>query len=166
MIKIRSYAPEDLGAVTAIYRTHVLKGTASFEEVPPDEAEIERRFEALRSENYPILIAEDEADLLCGYAYAGPYKTRSAYRFTVEDSIYVAETHLRRGIGHHLLDALIDACREGGFRQMMAVIGDSNNASSIGLHAAHGFTHLGTAREIGFKFNRWLDVVYMQKTLK
>lgn len=165
MISIRTYRTDDLASVTAIYRDHVLNGTGSFEEVPPDEAEINRRFEGLSTEAYPILVAVDEANIICGYAYAGPYKTRSAYRFTVEDSIYVASTHLRRGIGHLLLASLIDICTKDGYRQMMAVIGDSQNASSIGLHAAHGFTHLGTARDIGFKFNRWLDVVYMQKKL-
>ena len=160
-----SYQPAHLEAVTSIYANHVLHGRASFEEVPPTTDEMAQRFATLAAQNYPILVALDEAGCVLGYAYAGPHKLRSAYRFTVEDSIYVAPDALGKGIGKALLTALITSCEKGGYKQMLAVIGDSENAASIGLHAACGFTHFGTATKVGFKFGQWLDVVYMQRVL-
>ena len=164
--KIIPYQPRHLAQVTAIYAYHVLHGTASFEEEPPTEADIAERFSALLQDDYPILVAITGDDKVIGYAYGGPHKLRSAYRFTVEDSIYVAAGMQRRGIGRALLSALVEECKKGPFHQMLAVIGDSNNASSIGVHAACGFTHFGTAKNIGFEFGQWLDVVYMQRSLK
>lgn len=160
-----SYQPSHLLAVTAIYAHHVLHGRASFEEVPPIADEMAQRFATLAAQDYPILVALGDEGNVLGYAYAGPHKLRSAYRFTVEDSIYVAPEALGKGIGRALLMALISSCEESGYKQMLAVIGDSENAASIGLHAACGFTHFGTATKVGFKFGQWLDVVYMQRAL-
>jgi len=162
---LRAYDREDLAAITAIYAHHVRHGTASFEEVPPTEAEMARRFGLLAEDGMPILVDCDDQGCVLGYAYAGLYNRRSAYRHTVENSIYVDRDHQRRGAGRRLLEGLIRRCKHDGYRQMMAVIGDSGNTASIGLHAALGFRHLGTAYEIGFKFGRWLDVVYMQRDL-
>ena len=163
---ITFYHHAHLGAVTSIYAHHVLHGRASFEEVPPSEEEMAERFATLAAQDYPILIALNEQGDLLGYAYAGPHKLRSAYRFTVEDSIYVAPDALGKGFGKALLTALISQCEEAGFQQMLAVIGDSENAASIGLHASCGFVHFGTATKVGFKFGQWLDVVYMQRELR
>lgn len=163
--RITSYTPAHLSAVTAIYAHHVHHGTASFEEVGPSVAELAQRFARLGDDGYPILVALADDDSVLGYAYAGPHKLRSAYRFTVEDSIYVAPNHERRGIGSALLEALITACQTKEYRQMIAVIGDSDNAPSIKLHEACGFQHIGTAQKVGFKFGRWLDVVFMQRCL-
>ncbi len=153
-----------MGQVAAIYRHHVLHGLASFEEVPPDEAEIRARFEAVRKAGLPYLVYEEEGQIL-GYAYAGPYRTRSAYRFTVENSVYVREGYGGRGIGRALLTALIERCAAGPWKQMVAVIGDSENHASIGLHRALGFRMVGTLEKVGFKFDRWVDSVLMQRAL-
>ena len=150
--------------VAAIYRHHVLHGLASFEEVPPDEAEIRARFEAVRKAGLPYIVYEEEGQIL-GYAYAGPYRTRSAYRFTVENSVYVREGYGGRGIGRALLTALIERCAAGPWKQMVAVIGDSENHASIGLHRALGFRMVGTLEKVGYKFNRWVDTVLMQRVL-
>jgi len=150
--------------VAAIYRHHVLHGLASFEEVPPDEAEIRARFEAVRKAGLPYIVYEEEGQIL-GYAYAGPYRTRSAYRFTVENSVYVREGYGGRGIGRALLTALIERCAAGPWKQMVAVIGDSENHASIGLHRALGFRMVGTLEKVGFKFDRWVDSVLMQRAL-
>lgn len=153
-----------MGQVAAIYRHHVLHGLASFEEVPPDEAEIRARFEAVRKAGLPYIVYEEEGQIL-GYAYAGPYRTRSAYRFTVENSVYVREGYGGRGIGRALLTALIERCAAGPWKQMVAVIGDSENHASIGLHRALGFRMVGTLEKVGYKFNRWVDTVLMQRAL-
>ncbi len=153
-----------MGQVAAIYRHHVLHGLASFEEVPPDEAEIRARFEAVRKAGLPYIVYEEEGQIL-GYAYAGPYRTRSAYRFTVENSVYVREGYGGRGIGRALLTALIERCAAGPWKQMVAVIGDSENHASIGLHRALGFRMVGTLEKVGFKFDRWVDSVLMQRAL-
>lgn len=153
-----------MGQVAAIYRHHVLHGLASFEEVPPDEAEIRARFEAVRKAGLPYLVYEEEGQIL-GYAYAGPYRTRSAYRFTVENSVYVRDGYGGRGIGRALLTALIERCAAGPWKQMVAVIGDSENHASIGLHRALGFRMVGTLEKVGFKFDRWVDSVLMQRAL-
>ena len=167
-VTIRPYdgtTPADIAAVTAIYAYHVLNGRASFEHVPPTQAEMQDRFDAMEQAGYPILIALSAGQIV-GYAYAGPHKARKGYDGTVEDSVYVAKEALRRGIGRLLLKELIDVARASGYQQMMAVIGDSANAASIGLHAALGFEMIGTAKGIGYKFGTYLDVTYMQKALQ
>lgn len=164
-IHIRPLDAGDLPAITAIYGAHVQGGTASFEEVPPDEAEMRARWQANLGRGYPAWLVATRDDRVLGYAYAGPHKARSAYRFTVEDSIYLDPDCLGQGIGSSLLKALIEACRAGGYRQIMAVIGDSDNAGSIALHTRFGFRHVGTARSVGYKHGRWLDVVFMQLSL-
>jgi len=162
---IRPFTAEDAGVAASIYSHHVLTGTATFEEVPPNADEMRRRLSELTGAGFPVLVACTPAGEVVGYAYAGPYKTRSAYRFTVEDSIYIHRDHLRKGIGQALLPALIAECRAREYKQVLAVIGDSDNAGSIGLHRSCGFAAVGTARNLGFKFGRWLDVVYMQLSL-
>ena len=164
-LTIRSFTEADASAIAAIYSHHVLTGTATFEEVPPDTDEMSSRLAVLVGNGFPVLVACTPSDEVVGYAYAGPYKTRSAYRFTVEDSIYVHRDHLRTGVGRMLLSALIDDCKARRYKQVLAVIGDSDNQGSIGLHRSLGFASVGTARDLGFKFGRWLDVVYMQLSL-
>jgi phosphinothricin acetyltransferase len=161
---IRPAKPGDLPAITAIYAAAVRCGAASFELDPPDEAEMRRRYEMLRAGHHPYLVAELEGAIV-GYAYAGPYRARPAYRFVVESSVYIAPGSERRGFGRALLERLIIAAQENGFRQMIAVIGDSANAASIELHRAVGFRMVGTFENVGFKFGRWLDTVLMQLPL-
>jgi len=161
---IRPAQPRDLAVITAIYDAAVRHGTASFELDPPDQAEMVRRYESLRAGGYPYLVAELEGDIV-GYAYAGPYRARPAYRWSVEDSIYVAPQAQRRGIGRALLARLVAEAEAGGFRQMLAVIGDSANTGSVELHRAAGFRLVGTFENVGFKFGRWLDTVLMQREL-
>jgi L-amino acid N-acyltransferase YncA len=161
---IRLAQPSDLAVITAIYDDAVRHGTASFELDPPDQAEMARRYEALRAGGYPYLVAELEGDIV-GYAYAGPYRARPAYRWSVEDSIYVAPQAQRRGFGGALLARLVAEAEAGGFRQMLAVIGDSANTGSVDLHRAAGFRLVGTFENVGFKFGRWLDTVLMQREL-
>jgi phosphinothricin acetyltransferase len=163
-IAIRAALPADIAAITRIYAHAVRFGTASFEIEPPDEAEMARRQRALLDGGFPYLVAEDAASVI-GYAYAGPYRTRPAYRFSVENSIYVAPDTHRRGIGRALLDRLIIEAQARGFRQMIAVIGDSDQAPSIALHRAAGFRLVGTIAAVGFKHGRWLDSVLMQREL-
>ena len=163
-IPIRPAGRRDIAAITRIYEHAVRHGTASFEIEPPDEKEIARRYEALRAGSYPYLVAE-LGGAIAGYAYAGPYRARPAYHWSVEDSIYIAPQSQRRGIGRALLEQLIVEAEAGGFRQMIAVIGDSTNAGSIELHRAAGFRMVGTFDNVGFKFGRWLDSVLMQRTL-
>ena len=161
---IRSAEPRDLSVITRIYAHAVQHGTASFELDPPDEAEMTRRYHALRDGRFPFIVADVDG-AVAGYAYAGPYRARPAYRFTVENSIYVAPKMHRRGIGRVLLKALIDASEKRGFRLMIAVIGDSNQAGSIGVHKALGFHDAGVFKNVGYKFGRWLDTVHMQLPL-
>lgn len=161
---LRPAAHADLAQITAIYAHHVLHGLASFEIEPPDEAEVRRRFDAIVAGGFPYFVAEADGRVL-GYAYAGPYRTRPAYRYSVEDSIYVAPDAVGRGLGKRLLLALIEACAQHGYRQMLAVIGDSANAASIELHRACGFAQVGLLPSIGFKFGRWVDSVLMQRAL-
>jgi len=163
-LTIRAAVAADLSAITAIYEEAVLHGTATFEIEPPDFAEMTRRFEALTGAGFPYFVAVD-GDQVLGYAYAGSYRPRIAYRFTVENSIYLAPAAQRRGIGSRLLAALIESCAAKGFRQMVAVIGDSANAGSIAVHRNAGFEMVGTNPNVGFKFGRWLDTVSMQKAL-
>jgi L-amino acid N-acyltransferase YncA len=163
-ILIRPAGPSDLAAITRIYADAVRHGTASFEIDPPDQDEMARRFAEVAAGGFPYLVAE-RAGSIAGYAYAGPYRARPAYRWTVEDSIYVAADSQRRGIGRALLDRLIQEAERGGFRQMIAVIGDSDQPASIALHAAARFRIIGTLEAVGFKFDRWLDSVLMQRAL-
>ncbi len=144
--------------------TPLRHGTASFELDPPDEAEMARRQRALAEGGFPYLVAELDGGI-AGYAYAGPYRARPAYRFSVEDSVYVAAEAHRRGVGRALLDRLIVEAEARGFRQMIAVIGDSAQAPSIELHRAAGFRLIGAIEAVGFKFGRWLDSVLMQRAL-
>jgi phosphinothricin acetyltransferase len=161
---IRAATAADIPAITAIYDHAVRHGTASFELEPPDAAEMARRQQALVDGGFPYLVAEADG-AVAGYAYAGAYRPRPAYRFSVEDSVYVAPALHRRGVGRALLDRLIAEAEQRGFRQMVAVIGDSAQAPSIELHRAAGFRLIGAVENVGFKFGRWLDTVLMQRAL-
>jgi L-amino acid N-acyltransferase YncA len=161
---LRPARPGDLAAITAIYDHAVRYGTASFELDPPDDAEMARRYESLRAGGYPYLVAELDG-AVAGYAYAGPYRARPAYHWSVEDSIYIAPNAQGRGIGRALIERLVAEAEAGGFRQMIAVIGDSANTASIELHRRAGFRLVGTFENVGFKFGRWLDSVLMQRPL-
>jgi phosphinothricin acetyltransferase len=163
-ISLRDAAEEDLAAVTAIYAHHVRTGTATFEIDAPDTAEIARRWREVAARGLPYLVAVVDGEVV-GYAYAAPYRPRPAYRYTVEDSVYVHDAARGRGVGRALLAALIEAADRVGARQMVAVIGDAANEPSIRLHAALGFEHVGVLSNVGNKFNRWLDVVLMQRAL-
>jgi L-amino acid N-acyltransferase YncA len=164
-VMIRACLPGDISAITAIYEHAVIHGTASFEVDAPDAAEMTRRWEHLLEGGYPYLVAESQHELL-GYAYAGPYRSRPAYAHTVEDSVYIRQDCQHRGIGLALLRRLVEEARLGGYRQMIAVIGDSGNQASIRLHERAGFVHAGTLRAVGWKHGRWLDVVHMQRVLE
>jgi L-amino acid N-acyltransferase YncA len=163
-VDIRPAGPGDVAAITRIYGEAVANGTASFEIEPPPEAEMARRLEALMAKNFPYVVAA-RAGVVAGYAYAGPYQTRPAYRWSVEDSVYVAPEFQRQGLGRLLLAHLVADAEARGFRQMIAVIGDSANAGSIELHAAAGFRRIGAVQSVGFKHGRWLDCVLMQRPL-
>lgn len=163
-VMVRDAIPADMEQVQAIYASYVTRTAASFEEVPPTVEEMELRRAATVERGLPFLVAEELGEVL-GYTYAGPFRSRSAYRYTVEDSIYVAPFVTRRGIGSTLLQALIDRCIALGYRQMIAVIGDSANQGSIGLHRALGFRQEGVLRGVGLKFGRWVDVVIMHRVL-
>jgi len=161
---LRPAASGDIAAITRIYADAVAHGTASFEIEPPDAAEMARRHQALLAGGYPYLVAE-VSGAIAGYAYAGAYRARPAYRWCVEDSVYVAPDYHRRGIGRLLLARLVEECEQRGFRQMIAVIGDSTQTPSIALHAAAGFDMIGTLRSVGFKHGHWLDTPLMQRAL-
>jgi L-amino acid N-acyltransferase YncA len=163
-VSIRNVTPADIPAITRIYAEAVKHGTASFELKPPDEAEMSRRMQTLLEGGFPYIIAEIDGALI-GYAYAGPYRPRPAYRFSVEDSIYIDPAAQRKGVGRVLLERLIEDCERRGFRQMIAVIGDSAQAPSIELHRALGFSMIGNIANVGYKFDRWLDSVLMQRPL-
>lgn len=164
MASVRDATPDDLPAVQSIYAHHVMHGLASFEEVPPALEEMRRRFDDVVSRGLPYIVACEGREIL-GYGYCTLYRARSAYRFTLEDSVYVREGLGRKGIGRALLAELVRRCEALGYRQMVAVIGDSANAGSIQLHAALGFIRSGTLRSTGFKFGRWVDSVLMQRPL-
>jgi len=161
---IRDSRPADLLRIQTIYTHHVLTGTASFEEVPPSLEELSRRRDDVLVRGMPYVVAEMDGRVI-GYAYAGPYRLRTAYRYSVEDSIYLDPDCAGRGAGRSLLAAVIDRCTAAGCRQMIAVIGDSDNAASIGLHRSLGFESAGLLKAVGFKFGRWVDSVLMQRTL-
>src|SRR6476659_2953471 len=164
-LEIRHAAAADLPLITEIYEHAVRYGTATFELTPPDLAEMTRRFDVLMDGGFPYLVAELEGRVV-GYAYAGAYRPRPAYRFTVENSVSLQPSINRRGIGLQLMDRLITECEARGYRQMLAVIGDSANAGSIGVHTRCGFQMIGTHPNVGFKFGRWLDTVMMQRSLR
>jgi L-amino acid N-acyltransferase YncA len=161
---IRPSRDDDVAAITAIYGYHVLHGVASFEEIPPEPIELMRRRQEILAQGLPYLVAEGTGRIL-GYCYASLYRRRSAYRFTVEDSIYVDAAKLGRGIGRALLSTVIERCTELGYRQMVAVIGGSDQWPSIRLHEALGFTRSGVLTAVGFKFGSWVDTVLMQRPL-
>jgi phosphinothricin acetyltransferase len=163
-MEIRAAIEADLPDIQAIYAHHVLHGTGTFEEVPPSLEEVTQRFAAGSGRGWTWLVATDATGVL-GYAYYAQIRDRSAYRFTAEDSIYVREDVRGQGVGKALVSRLLDAAQAAGFRQMIAVIGDSENVGSVGMHASLGFHHVGTMRAVGLKFGRWLDTVYMQRSL-
>lgn len=166
VLTTRDAIPGDLPAITEIYAHAVLNGTASYEYDPPDLAEMTKRYDALMAANYPYIVATDEHATLLGYAYAGAFRTRPAYRFIVEDSIYIAPQAQGRGVGRLLLSALIERCEASGYRQVIAVIGDGEvNQASVKLHAALGFTHSGRLTGSGYKHNHWCDTILMQRPL-
>ena len=161
---IRAAAPGDIAAIARIYADAVRHGTATFEVDPPDEAEMARRMQALVASEYPYLIAE-RAGLIAGYAYTAPYHLRPAYRWTIEDSIYLDPPFQGQGLGRRPIKRLLSAAEARGFRQMIALVGDSTNKASIALHTGAGFQVIGTLQSVGFKHGRWLDVVLMQRPL-
>ena len=159
---IRPATPADMPDIQAIYSHHVLHGTGTFEEVPPSLEEMTTRMQAGHDRGWAWLVATDATGVL-GYAYYGQIRDRTAYRFTAEDSIYVREDVRGQGVGKALVLRLLSEAERSGFRQMIAVIGDSENVGSVGMHASLGFHHVGTLRATGLKFGRWLDTVYMQR---
>lgn len=161
---VRDAAPGDLQAICSIYAEDVLGGTGTFELVPPDLAEMTRRHASVAALGLPWLVAEVDG-VIGAYAYAAPFRLRAAYRYTVEDSVYVASAFQGRGLGRALLQALIARCEAMGLRQMLGVIGDSANTGSVALHTACGFTPVGTMAAVGWKHDDWRDVVIMQRTL-
>ena len=163
-MKIRPAAPEDLPAIQAIYAHHVVNGLASFEEQPPALDEIRRRHAEVQGRGLPWLVA-DFGGAVAGYGYCAPYRLRSAYRHALEDSVYVRPDMQGRGVGTAILRELIERCEALGYRQLVAVIGDSAHAASINLHANLGFLRVGTLRSVGFKLGRWVDSVLMQRPL-
>jgi len=164
-IVVRDSTPEDVSSIQAIYEHHVLYGLASFEELPPSVEEMHRRRADVLERGFPYLVAE-LAGIVLGYAYVSPYRARSAYRYAVENSVYVRHDAVARGIGRCLLAELIARCERLELREVIAVIGDSENAASVGLHAALGFRNVGVLTSVGFKHGRWVDSVLMQRTLR
>ena len=163
-IRIRAATAADVPAIGAIYRPAVVGGTASFELEPPDDAEMGRRFRVITEGGFPYLVAEAAGQIL-GYAYVSQYRPRPAYRYSVENSIYVAPEAQGKGVGRLLLAELIRVATAKGYRQVVAVIGDTSQTASIGLHRAQGFTFSGTIHAVGYKHGRWLDSVMMQRPL-
>jgi phosphinothricin acetyltransferase len=161
---LRDSAEADLPAIQAIYAHHVRHGSASFELEPPDLAEMTARRRALLDRGLPYLVA-DAGGWVAGYAYAGPYRPRPAYRYALEVSVYVAPDRHRLGLGRLLLGGLVERAERLGYRQLVAVVGDSANAASIGLHRALGFHEAGVLRSVGWKHGRWLDSVFLQRSL-
>ncbi len=163
-LAIRPSREEDIAAITAIYAHHVLHGTGTFETEPPSPAEMASRRADVLARNLPYLVAEEDGEVL-GFAYCNWFKPRPAYRFSAEDSIYVSESARGKGLGAKLLAALSQAAEAAGVRKLIAVIGDSANAGSIGVHRSLGFTHVGVLKDCGWKFGEWRDVVLMEKVL-
>ena len=161
---VRPATEADADALAAIYGDAVLNGFGTFEEVAPSAADMDSRRRAIQDDGLPYLVAEDDGQVL-GFAYAGPFRPRAAYRYTLEDSVYVAPQAKGKGVGRTVLSTVIAACEALGVRQLMAVIGDSGNQGSIGLHRSLGFEQTGVGRSVGFKHGRWVDIVHMQKAL-
>ncbi|WP_040542260.1 GNAT family N-acetyltransferase [Mycolicibacterium vaccae] len=161
---VRPAEPEDVDAIGAIYAHHVRTGVATFELEPPGRDELLRRMAAVTDAGLPYLVAVADGQV-AGYAYCAPWKSRRAYRFTVEDSVYVAPDAAGRGVGGALLDSLLDECAQVGIRQVIAVIVDADAAASLALHRRRGFTDAGRLSAVGFKHDRWLDTVLLQKAL-
>jgi phosphinothricin acetyltransferase len=164
MITIRGLEVPDIEAVTRIYEHHTLNGTGTFDETPLSLEEMRQRYEKVRAQGLPWLVADVEG-IVAGYAYAMLFHARHGWRFTLEDSVYIGPDYQRRGIGKALLGELLKRCEALGYRQMIAAIGDSSNAGSVGVHRAMGFAEAGIYRNVGVKFGRWLDVVLMQRAL-
>ena len=161
---VRAATEADADALAAIYGDAVLHGFGTFEEVPPSPADMDGRRRAVQDMGLPYLVAELDGQVL-GFAYAGPFRPRAAYRYTLEDSVYVSPEAKGQGVGRAVLSAVIAACEALGVRQLMAVIGDSGNSGSIGLHRALGFEQTGVGKSVGYKHGRWVDIVHMQKPL-
>lgn len=162
---IRSAGPSDAPIVRAIYAHHVTHGVGTFEETPPTDEQMAQRMADVAARGLPWVVAQDEGGRVMGYAYASPFRLRSAYRYTAEDSVYVAPDRQGRGVGKAALTEVVARCEALGLRQLLAVIGDSANCGSIGVHRSLGFEHIGTSPGLGFKQDRFLDVVFMQKSL-
>jgi L-amino acid N-acyltransferase YncA len=163
-VQVRPATPDDIPAIQAIYAHHVAHGLASFEEQAPSAQELRRRYDDVTRQSLPYLAAELGGEVV-GYGYCSLFRTRSAYRFALEDSVYVRHDMAGRGFGKAVLAELIQRCEALGYRQMVAVIGDSSHAASIGLHASLGFLRVGTLRSVGYKLGRWVDSVLMQRPL-
>jgi phosphinothricin acetyltransferase len=163
-VRVRPAVESDIPAVQEIYSHFVRLTTASFEEDPPTVAEMTARWQRVQARGLPYLVAV-KGNKVVGYAYASPFRERSGYRYTIEDSVYVGEDYLGRGVGHALMTELVNRCTALGFRQMIAVIGDSTNAASLALHSRHGFFVVGALSSTCFKFGRWVDAVLMQRIL-
>jgi L-amino acid N-acyltransferase YncA len=161
---VRASTEEDVGGIARIYAHYVHTSTATFELEPPAAEEMSARRSKILTLGLPYLVAERDSKIL-GYAYAGQYRPRPGYQFTIEDSVYIDPEHLGQGLGHVLLTALITQCEQGPWRQMIAVIGDTANTASMRLHERHGFRRIGKLDSVGWKFNRWVDSVLMQRTL-
>lgn len=161
---VRAATEADADALAVIYGDAVRHGFGTFEEEPPTAADMDSRRRAVQEKGLPYLVAEIDGEIL-GFAYAGPFRPRAAYRYTLEDSVYVSPDAKGKGVGRAVLSAVIEACEALGIRQLMAVIGDSENSGSIGLHRALGFEQTGVGRSVGFKHGRWVDIVHMQKAL-
>ncbi|MBL8645030.1 MAG: N-acetyltransferase [Rhodospirillaceae bacterium] len=163
-VRIRVADIDDVPAIQEIYAHYVINSTSSFEEDAPTVAEMTARWQKLKMLGMPFLVATI-GKRIAGYAYGGPFRERSAYRYTIEDSIYIAPDMLGRGVGNALMNELIKRCTNLGFRQMIAVIGDSTNAASLAIHSRHGFRVIGALSSSGFKFGNWADAVLMQRPL-
>lgn len=163
-MNIRRATEDDLAQIQSIYAYHVLHGTGSFESVPPSLEEMIKRYHANQAAGFEWVVAEGEGRV-SGFGYYSRFRDRHAYEYTVEDSVYVREDVIGQGVGKAIVAELIQAARAAGFKQMLSLIGDSENIASIGVHSSLGFQTVGTMRKVGFKLTRWLDVVIMQKTL-
>jgi L-amino acid N-acyltransferase YncA len=163
-MELRTALPTDVPAIQSIYGHHVLHGLGTFETEPPGTVEMQSRHAQVTAAGFPYLVAVDGGEVV-GYAYANHFRARAAYRYTVEDSVYVAPDAMARGVGKALLNELIARCVSQGLRQMLAVIGDAGNAGSIGVHRACGFEHAGLLKAVGCKSDHWVDVVLMQRAL-
>ena len=163
---IRPATQADASGLAEIYAHYVLHSVATFEEEPPDAAEMQRRWESVAGAGLPFLVASDANNQLVGFAYASGYRARVAYRHTVESSVYIRDGHARRGLGRTLMQPVLEACRTADKREVLAVIGGSDNLGSVRLHTSLGFVHSGTLMRVGYKFGRWVDTVLMQCSLR